>query len=383
MVPDGLEGGAHTPRNGEEPSKASQTTRKICWFDRLPAWLFYAPIALFWLAFSIRYRSFTLPTSANPSFESGGLVGESKLQLMAQVAPHALTWFAPQTSMMRSTESHSVGTDLLRARLALAAAGLHFPVVAKPDRGHHGFGVHPVDSDAELASYSEHFPPGKTIILQQLVPFAPEAGVFYVRLPGEQFSQLFSLDLSESPHVVGNGILTLRDLIAASSMAPRCRELHLDAQRERLAWIPPSLEVVTLAFARSHRLGAVLRDGRSFATPALLEKFEEIAGGIEEFYFGRFDVRFRQLDEFQRGESFQIVEINGAGAEVNHIWDPDSRLLDAYKTLFAQYRPAFQIGHLNRSRGFKPIGLKRLWTFFITQQRILASLQSLRARSPY
>jgi len=356
-------------------------THKVCWFDRLPAGLFYLPAALLWLVLAIRYRSFTLLTAANPSFECGGFVGESKLQVMAQVAPHAMSWFAPQSSMVRSFESDSVDTDVELATSALTAAGLQFPIVAKPDRGHHGFGVSPIYDDADLKRYIEIFPPGETIVLQTLVPFAHEAGVFYIRLPGEQFGQLFSLNFSCSPHVVGDGTLTLHELIASSPMAPRCRELHFDAQRERLDWIPRSLEVITLAFARSHRLGAVLQDGRSFATPALLAKFDEIASGIEEFYFGRFDVRFHQLEEFQRGENFQIIEINGVGAEANHIWDPNGRLFDAYKTLFAQYRMAFRIGHLNRLRGFKPIGLKRLWVFFRRQQHALRSLQSLAARS--
>lgn len=186
-----------------------QIAPKVCWFDRLRAWLFYLPAALLWLVLAIRYRSFTLLTAANPSFECGGFVGESKLQVMAQVAPRAMSWFAPQSPVVRSIESDSVDADLALAMAALAAAGLQFPIVAKPDRGHHGFGVSPIYDDADLKSYIETFPPGETIVLQTLVPFCYEAGVFYVRLPAEQFGQLFSLNFSCSPHVVGDGKSTL------------------------------------------------------------------------------------------------------------------------------------------------------------------------------
>src|SRR6266436_1854234 len=44
-----------------------------------PAWVFYFPVAVNYLWLTIRYRSFTLPTAANPGIFSGGFVGESKI----------------------------------------------------------------------------------------------------------------------------------------------------------------------------------------------------------------------------------------------------------------------------------------------------------------
>ena len=39
----------------------------------IPDRLFYVLPALMWLALSLRYRSLTLPTAANPGMEAGGL----------------------------------------------------------------------------------------------------------------------------------------------------------------------------------------------------------------------------------------------------------------------------------------------------------------------
>ena len=353
-----------------------RATRLVCWFERLPAWLFYAPVALMWLMLSLRYRSFTLPTAANPSFECGGLVGESKNQAMLQVSPAAARWFAPHVLLTRSLLVQSSAEDLQIALRALETAELAFPVVAKPDRGHQGYGVRPIHSVAELLNYIDAFPLGETIVLQKLITLQQEAGVFYVRLPGERSGHIFSMNLSAPAQVVGDGVLTLRQLIHASPLVARCRALQLEAQHDRLDSVPRAREVVILAFARSLRLGATLSDGRQFVTPALLAKFDEIADGINDFCFGRFDVRFDRLDEFQKGENFQIVEVNGVGAEANHIWDANTTLRNAYKTLFAQYKLAFHIGHLNRQRGCQPIGVRLLWRFFINQHRVLKLLQA-------
>ena len=187
--------------------------------------------------------------------------------------------------------------------------------------------------------------------------------------------RIFSMNLSAPAQVVGDGASSLRQLILAAPLVARCRALQLEAQRERLHWIPPARETIVLAFARSLRLGATLTDARQLVTPALLARFDEIADGIKDFYFGRFDVRFERLAEFQCGENFQIVEVNGVGAEANHIWDANTTLRNAYKTLFAQYKLAFHIGHLNRQRGCQPVGARALWRFFINQQRVLKLLQ--------
>ena len=349
----------------------------ICWFERLPAWMFYAPVVVMWLMLSLRYRSFTLPTAANPSFECGGLVGESKNQAMLQVAPEAVKWFAPHVLLTRSsaTDQHQSAQELQIALRALETAAIEFPVVAKPDRGHQGYGVLPIYCVADLLSYIEAFPQGETMVLQKLVALQHEAGVFYVRLPGERSGHIFSMNLSAPAQVVGDGVSCLRKLILAAPLVARCRALQLEAQRDRLDWIPPARETVVLAFARSLRLGATLTDGRQLVTKTMLARFDEIADGIKDFYFGRFDVRFERLDEFQRGENFQIVEVNGVGAEANHIWDANTTLRNAYKTLFAQYKLAFHIGHLNRQRGCQPVGARALWRFFINQQRVLKLLQ--------
>jgi len=44
-------------------------------------------------------------------------------------------------------------------------------------------------------------------------------------------------------------------------------------------------------------------------------RFDEISRAIPDFFFGRYDVRYASPEALRNGESFCIVEINGAGAE--------------------------------------------------------------------
>jgi hypothetical protein len=90
-----------------------------------------------------------------------------------------------------------------------------------------------------------------------------------------------------------------------------------------------------------------------------------------------FDVKFKSLESFLRGEDFEVVEINGASAEATHIWDAKMKLTDAYRTLFRQFEILFEIGDANRRRGFKPIGgltiLKDAARYYLTSKHYPSS----------
>jgi len=241
------------------------------------------------------------------------------------------------------------------------AAGISMPVVAKPDIGCRGVGVQPIRSTQDLSNYLADFPQGAGLVLQEMIEHEAEAGVFYVRLPGEDKGRIFSLTLKYFPHVIGDGVSTLKELIQADVRAGLLQHIYLPRHKDNLHLVLPQGEPFRLAFAGSHSRGTIFRDGAAFITPDMEQAFDEVARSIPEFYIGRFDLRFESMDKLQRGEGFRLMEINGAGGEATHIWDRKTRLREAYATLFEQNRLLFEIGYRNRKRGFKPPSIWRLY----------------------
>jgi hypothetical protein len=129
-------------------------------------------------------------------------------------------------------------------------------------------------------------------------------------------------------------------------------------------------ETRRLVFSGSHSKGAIFRNGNAHITKALCARFDAIADGIDGFHFGRFDVRFADFAAFQRGEDFAILEYNGAGAEMTHIWDSRTTLVEAWLTLCGQFSLLFRIGAANRKRGVRP----ESWSEFFRQWRREKSL---------
>jgi hypothetical protein len=338
--------------------------RPVSFFEFWPAWLFYAPVVAQWIALGLRHGDMSLPTAANPHIELGGLCGESKTLILDQVAARERHVLAPYTRITTQ--------DAFVAERAMDAAGLTYPVIVKPDIGCNGAGVKLVASQSALASSLAEFPPGAPLMLQRYAPEEGEAGLFYVRIPGEAQGRISSVTLKYAPYVVGDGRSTLRELVLADSRAGRVPHLYLPRLGERLSEIPPAGARVRLVFVGNHCRGSIFADGRDEITDALTDRIDAIARAMPEFYFGRIDVRFRSLAALRRGEDFTVIEINGVGSEATHIWDRRTTLWRAWADQFAHYGAAFRIGQANRARGYKPSGMAAMLRNWRTQRWLMS-----------
>ncbi len=332
---------------------------QLSFFEFWPMWAFYPPIAIYAAGLMLRYRSILLPTVANPSFPGGGFFGESKADILKLAVKHAPEWVAPFVKIDSSAElENDLASECDAALDAMANANITLPIVAKPDLGCRGAGVKLVRTRADLQAYLAAFPRGACLVLQKLVPFEGEAGIFYVRHPSEPHGKIISVTLKYFPYVTGDSMRTLRQLILDDPRAGQLPHLYLTRHADKLDSVPAAGESIRLAFAGSHSRGAIFRNGTALVTPEMEARFDAISQSLPEFYFGRFDVRFADFADVQRGTGFTIVEVNGAGAESTHIWDRRTGLFEAWRDLMRQYRWLYEIGHANRKRGFKTMTIK-------------------------
>ncbi|WP_408903973.1 D-alanine--D-alanine ligase [Rhodopila sp.] len=350
--------GATRPAHSEAP---------VSFFEFWPGWLFYFPVVVHWLLLGLRHWCWSLPTAANPRITTGGLCGESKLSILRQVRPEGASLVARTTGVV----ARSDGGDAAEA--AMRAAELAWPVVVKPDIGCNGTGVRLLHDRAALDRYLRDFPAGETIVLQRFVEAPNEAGLFYVRHPDEPEGRVTSVTLKRPPVVVGDGRSTLRQLVLADPRAGKVSHLYLPRLQGRLETVPAQGEPVQLVFVGNHCKGSVFENGAELITPALTQAVDRLAKTVPDFHFGRIDVRFESLGLLRRGEGFTVIEINGVGSEATHIWDPRTRLWDAWKAQFFHYGAAFRIGAANRRRGFAPAGVREMYRDWMRQRRLMAS----------
>lgn len=352
-------------------SRANRAKSPVSFFEFWPGWLFYAPVFIFWVAQSIRYRSVTLPSLANPLINAGGICGESKNDIFALAGPLARPFIADYVPL--TTAGHNDADDLTLAKAAITAAGLSYPLVAKPDMSCNGVGVRIVRDDAELAAYLAAFPRATRLQLQSLVTMPGEAGIFYIRHPHEPCGRITSVTLKFPPTVIGDGTSTIRALIAADARLAAVSHLLLPKLGPKAGDIPAPGAETRLVFVGNHCRGSTFKDGINIVTPALTARIDEIVKDMAELYFTRIDLRYESLEDLQAGKNFKIIEFNGSGSEATHIWDPKMTIREAYKTQFFHYGESFEIGAAIRAEGRKPIGLARLFTLWRHQKRLMAA----------
>ncbi|MBI3572008.1 D-alanine--D-alanine ligase [Candidatus Kaiserbacteria bacterium] len=318
-----------------------------------PDYIVHALHIPYWIWLAFRYQGLTLPSIADPAILVGGIAGESKAGLFALVGPEGRKYFAPFITVIADVSINEIVGRL-------GTAGLAFPLVAKPDIGRNGLGVKIVRTAEELGRHLGLFPPTTRMILQQYVSAEGEAGVFYVRRPSEARGRITSLTLKYFPRVVGDGRVTLRELIERDPRASRIKNIYFRRNRRELDRVVPVGEPYRLVSVGNHVRGAVFEDGAAQITEAMTDAFDGIAKDMREFYFGRFDVRFSHLEDLKRGTGFTILEYNGASSEPTHVWDRRTSVVATYRALLEHWRLAFLIGAENRARGFRPASLREI-----------------------
>jgi hypothetical protein len=344
----------------------------VSFFEFWPGWLFYAPVVAFWILNAIKYRSVTLPALANPRIDAGGICGESKNDILRLAGPVARPWIADYAGM--TTSGHVDGNDLALAEAAMADAGLSYPIVVKPDMSCNGVGVRVVKDAGDLRKYLAGFPRATRLQLQALVTDEGEAGIFYIRHPGEAAGRITSVTLKFPPTVTGDGVRCVRKLIAADRRLNAISPLLMKKIGASANLVPAPGEAVRLVFVGNHCRGSTFQDGTDIVTPALTAQIDAIAKDIPDLYFSRIDLRYRCLEDLRAGKNFKIIEVNGSGSEATHIWDPAMSIRQAYATQFFHYGESFKIGAAVRAtQGLRPTGMMRLWTLWNHQKRLMAA----------
>jgi membrane protein DedA with SNARE-associated domain len=323
------------------------TISRIWRWEFWPMWLFYPPIALYIAWLSLRHRGFVTITAANPGIPHGGFVGESKFQILSNLV-------GDHVSHTVLIEAAPVDSRICQ----LQQLPWQWPLILKPNVGQRGAGLKLVRSLDEARQYFDSNP--AAIIAQPYHPGPHEAGIFYYRYPNEKHGHIFSITDKRFPHIVGDGNSTIEQLIWRHPRLRMQAKTFLTRHRRHTIKILSDGEIFPLAVAGNHCQGTLFCDGSHLFSPNLEKAINAVAQRFDGFYFGRFDVRYTDLEQFKSGQDFTIIELNGITSESTNIYDPSWSLLRAYRTLFRQWSILFEIGSINRRRQQRPSSLRNL-----------------------
>lgn len=337
---------------------------KLFNWEYWPIWAVYFPIFFYYFFLSVKARSFFFLTAANPAIENGGFGGDSKSILLDQLDEE----LTPQSIQI----DHSTSVDWVKKKLS--EKGLNYPLIIKPERGQRGWFVQKLRSHDELEAHlSKH---NINFIIQEYIDHPEEYAVLYYKYPDQEFGNINSVCKKEFLSVTGDGKSSLKELILAKPRAKlQYKALNLKYGFEMKDVIAKD-EKITINTIGNHCKGTAFLNYNHLINKQMIKTFGKITTSFEGVSFCRYDLKCSSENDLYTGKNMKIVEINGVGAEPAHIYDPDYKLMQAWKDLIAHWKIIYQISLQNKALGFRYPTLTEAnvaWKKYMASKKSVAS----------
>ena len=304
-----------------------------------PMWLVYFPVSFYYIYLALKARSFFFFSASNPSIETGGMFFESKWSIFKLIPKE----YYPSTVLVNKDD------DVTAISAKMKGAGIGFPVIAKPDRGERGWCVKKITSANELTYYKKAM--RVDFLIQAYVHYPLEFSIFYYRNPNSEKGTLTSVTLKKLLTVTGDGYATIEELIKRNNRSfLQYYKLKQNKQIDFNRILKLGERDVLVPYG-NHVLGAMFLDYNHIIDESLVNTFDHISKQIDGFYFGRFDLRCTSIEDLKMGKNIAILELNGAGAEPSHIYDPRFSFFKAQKVIANHYRMMYQAAFINKQAG--------------------------------
>jgi hypothetical protein len=324
----------------------------------------YGPIYIvyFWLCVRSGFRYFF--SASNPSIVNGGLLMEQKHEVYSLI-PEQLY---PAFFLVK------LGTDKTTFLKQLHESGFSFPLIAKPNIGMQGKGVKKVKNVNELLQYASVCT--VDFMVQQFSEYKNEVGIFYYRMPGAASGTVTGIVAKEPMKVLGDGISTLYQLVCR---VPRyilqinqLQQIH----GQGLLRVLEKGEEMILAPYGNHARGSKFLDCTCKADELLIKNIDAVCKQVDGFYYGRLDIMYDNWDDLRSGTNFHIIELNGAGADPTHMYDPKHSLFFAWKEIIKHWLILYRVSKANHKNGARYMSLKEGAAMFKANRELIKKLNA-------
>lgn len=297
-------------------------------FEYWPWKVVYFPVFIKYLGYSLLERNPFYFYAVNPGIETGGLLIESKYNILQKIPKKYL----PKTQLV----------DISKITLT------KFPVIIKPEFGERGVSVEKITCKEDFERYKKNNSQERNYMIQEFIDLPVEVGVFYYVDPKTNKGTISSITIKKFLSVEGDGKSSIEELM--EKQVRHSQQIERLAQNIDLKRVPQKGEQVLLEPIGNHNRGTTFLDGNHLITPQLIKVFDELSSQIEGFYYGRFDIKAESFEALEQGE-FKILELNGAKSEPTHIYHPNYSMRKAYQSLFSHWRAMHRIARANKKSG--------------------------------
>lgn len=243
----------------------------------------------------------------------------------------------------------TAGTSFTKLKETVRDKNLQYPLVVKPDIGMQGKAVVKVYNDYELNNAITTFT--VNFIVQPFLPYPKEVGIFYVRYPNDEHGKITGIVEKEFLSVTGDGISTIETLLYNNPRYILQIPVLKKVLGENINDVLQRGEQKVLVPYGNHVRGSLFLDSTYKNTEQIESVIDSVCKSIDGFYFGRLDIRFNSFEELAEDKNWSIIELNGAGSEPTHMYDPKHSLFFAWREIIRHWRMLYRVSMQNKRKG--------------------------------
>lgn len=313
-----------------------------------PAWIVYLPCLILYPVFALLSRSWFFFTAANPGIKNGGAFLVEKHEIDAKIPkdylPESLT-LDPSTD--RKLQIHDW----------IIEKQVTFPIILKPTHGLRGNGIKLINSAEDLLKLPdlESMP----YMVQDFIDYPLELGVFFIKNPACKTVKITSITEKQFMEVKGDGHSNLEALIKSNPRYWMQLQTIKHQGNHPLTHVLERNEVYTFERLGNHCKGAIFLDGVELHNQNLHELVDDILDDSTGIYYGRIDLKAKNISALRKKGEVVVIEINGAFSEPGHIYDPKYTLWNAWKVTVQHFYQLFALSRQQIRNGIRPVSLKQ------------------------
>ena len=333
-------------------SRFQQTSFYVKWtnWEYYPVYIANIPTVFFWLYFGIRSRSLFYFSTVNPVIETGGVMGESKINIFNRLPKDTI----PKTIFISAEDK-----DIAHILDKIKAAGIVFPFIAKPDVGERGFLVEKISDEKTLEQYLSKVT--VDFLVQDFIAHPLEVSILYYKYPDKQEGHITSVCLKKTLAVLGDGASSVEHLMETYPRARFQLERFRKDYPDLLEVVPAKGESLELEPIGNHCRGTTFLNGNHHIDKDMVSVFDDIMNQMEGIHYGRFDMKCESIEALKQGKGFKILEFNGIASEPAHIYDPSYSVLQAYRDIYSHWKIIFKLSKVQRKKGISAMSLSEAY----------------------
>lgn len=289
----------------------------------------------YYLYLSFKNQDIFFPAKVNISLKNGGFFTEDKKEILENI----LDEYLPKSLYISKNDiSENIIVEICQKKI-------EFPLIAKPLNEQRGKNVEIVFDENQLDFYHKKL--GKDFVIQEFVSYPLELAILASRIPGNAEWIVSSITRKEFLSVLGDG---KNDIISLLKTDKRALLIWEDLmQNVKMDWseILPKGENRIIEKIGNHCRGTIFRDAVDIDKGKVALVVGKILENFEGFNYGRFDLKVKSIADLYAGKNIKILELNGVNADCAHVFDPDYKLLNAYKDIAWHWNRLSKIAKLN------------------------------------